>query len=347
MRERYFLLSPGDKKDLLETAADRSGRSPHLLEKDVWVVWTLSALFRSGLGSDLTFKGGTSLSKAYKAIERFSEDIDLTYDIHRLVGDLVEKSGEIPRNASQTKKLTKAVRERLPQWIEANVLPVLSQAMSEEGIVAELAVAGKEKDALLLSYAPMKIGTGYVAPQIRLEFGARATGEPREAVFVGCDLAALMPDIAFPEATPLVMKIERTFWEKVTAAHVFCLQSRLRGERFSRHWYDIARLAQSARLETSLSVKEYGGMVVSHKSMFFAEKDQSGTSIDYAECLRGRLRLVPTGAAYPGLFTSIADRCFLAFFMRTRRGNQPWRPARCGFHPFVELPIARRRGDKA
>ena len=75
MPERYFDLSPNDKKDLLETAAERSGRSPHLLEKDVWLVWTLAALFRSGLGADLTLKGGTSLSKAYQAINRFSEDI--------------------------------------------------------------------------------------------------------------------------------------------------------------------------------------------------------------------------------------------------------------------------------
>ena len=301
MRERYFDLSPSDKKDLLETAAERSGRSPHLLEKDVWVVWTLSALFRSGLGADLTFKGGTSLSKAYKAIDRFSEDIDLTYDIRRLIGDLMENANEIPRNASQTKKWTKAVRERLPQWIEADVLPVLLRIMADEGIIAELSLVGEEKDSLLLSYAPMKIGTGYVTPQVRLEFGARATGEPREAIFVECDLAALMPDITFPEATPLVMKIERTFWEKATAAHVFCLQNRLRGERFSRHWYDIAKLVQSARLEASLPAKEYGKLVVAHKSMFFAEKDQSGVSIDYAECLRGRLRLVPTGATYEAL----------------------------------------------
>ena len=295
MRERYFALSPSDKKDLLETAAERSGRSPHLLEKDVWVVWILSALFRSGLGSVLTFKGGTSLSKAYKVIDRFSENIDLTYDIRCFIGDL---SDERPHSASQAKKWTKTVRERLPQWIEADVLPLLSRAMSDEGITAELSFEGNEKNSLLLSYAPMQIGTGYVAPQIRLEFGARTTGEPREAVFVECDLASLIPDIAFPEATPLVLKMEQTFWEKVTATHVFCLQNQLRGERFSRHWYDIARLAQSARLEASLPAKEYGELVVAHKNMFFAEKDQSGASIDYAECLRGRLRLVPTGAAY-------------------------------------------------
>ena len=170
--------------------------------------------------------------------------------------------------------------------------------MSDEGIITELSLVGENKDSLLLSYASMKTGTGYVAPQIRLEFGARATGEPREAVFVECDLAALIPDIVFPEARPLVMAMERTFWEKATAAHVFCLQNRLRGERFSRHWYDMARLARSTRLEASLPAKEYGAPVVAHKRMFFAEKDQYGASIDYAKCLCGGLRLVPAAAAY-------------------------------------------------
>jgi hypothetical protein len=301
MPERYFALNSRDKNDLLEMAADRSGRSPHILEKDIWVVWVLSSLFHSKLGPDLTFKGGTSLSKAYKVIDRFSEDIDVTYDIRRLIGDLLENSGEIPRSASQAKKWTKAVRERLPLWVESNVIPVLSRAMSEEGIKAELSIFGEEKDSLLLSYAPMKIGTGYVTPQIRLEFGARATGEPREPIFVGCDLAMLFPDIVLPEATPLVMKMERTFWEKITAAHVFCLQSRLKGERFSRHWHDIAKLAKSSRMEGSFPARQYGEQVVAHKSMFFVEKDQSGASIDYAECLRGQLRLVPTGTAYEAL----------------------------------------------
>jgi hypothetical protein len=93
------------------------------------------------------------------------------------------------------------------------------------------------------------------------------------------------------------MKMERTFWEKMTAAHVFCRQGRLKGERFSRHWHDIAKLAQSPGLKASFPARPYGELVVAHKNMFFVEKDQSGVVIDYAECLRGNLRLVPTGTA--------------------------------------------------
>ena len=75
-------------------AAGLSGRPAHLLEKDVWVVQLLQVLFGTDYGSDLTFKGGTSLSKAYNAIRRFSEDIDITYNIRAIIPDLVADAGE-------------------------------------------------------------------------------------------------------------------------------------------------------------------------------------------------------------------------------------------------------------
>ena len=88
MAEHYFALSKEDQGEVIEQAREKTGRPTHLLEKDVWVVWTLGALFESRLAADLTFKGGTTLSKAYKIIDRFSEDLDLTYDIRRLIADL-------------------------------------------------------------------------------------------------------------------------------------------------------------------------------------------------------------------------------------------------------------------
>lgn len=89
MAEAFFTLSAEDRREALRVAADRSGRPLHLLEKDIWVVWALQTLFGSVVGEHLVFKGGTSLSKAYGVIQRFSEDVDLTYDIRRLVHDLV------------------------------------------------------------------------------------------------------------------------------------------------------------------------------------------------------------------------------------------------------------------
>ena len=87
MTEAFLGLSAAERSEALQVAASTSGRPLHVLEKDVWVVWTLSALFESHFGKHLVFKGGTSLSKAYKAIERFSEDIDVTNDIRVIAED--------------------------------------------------------------------------------------------------------------------------------------------------------------------------------------------------------------------------------------------------------------------
>ena len=103
----------------------------------MWVVWTLRALFESPLSADLTFKGGTSLSKAYKIIDRFSEDIDLTYDIRKLIPDLIGDGGDLPASRSQAGKWTKAVRHRLPEWIKANVRPVIEASLARDRLEAK------------------------------------------------------------------------------------------------------------------------------------------------------------------------------------------------------------------
>ena len=81
MADAFLRLDANDRLDALGVAADRLGRPAHLLEKDVWVVWAIQQLFGSPIGTNLVFKGGTSLSKAYRIIDRFSEDVDLTFDI--------------------------------------------------------------------------------------------------------------------------------------------------------------------------------------------------------------------------------------------------------------------------
>ena len=87
-------LAPGDKRDVLVIAENRSERRAYLLEKDVWVVETLRVLVEAPFGRHLTFKGGTSLAKAWRAIRRFSEDVDITYDIRALAPDLADGAGD-------------------------------------------------------------------------------------------------------------------------------------------------------------------------------------------------------------------------------------------------------------
>ena len=85
MSESFFELSKKDQQEALEYVRAETGRPTHLLEKDIWVVWALRTLFEAPIGADLTFKGGTSLSKVYKVIDRFSEDIDLTYNYRQCI----------------------------------------------------------------------------------------------------------------------------------------------------------------------------------------------------------------------------------------------------------------------
>ena len=89
----FFELSANERLEALAQAANASGRPPHLLEKDVWVVWCLRHLFSAPYAPHLVFKGGTSLSKAYGVIQSFSEDVDLTYDIRAIAGDLIGAAG--------------------------------------------------------------------------------------------------------------------------------------------------------------------------------------------------------------------------------------------------------------
>ena len=316
MPESWFELSSADQSEALEVAAGRSGRPAHLLEKDIWVVWALSAMYDSPLGDSLTFKGGTSLSKVYKVIDRFSEDIDLTYDIRELVSDLLRDGNPIPASASQEKKITSAVRSRLPQWIEQTVKPVIEQAFVASGLQAELSLAGKDSDKLIITYPATKKGTGYAAATIQLEFGARATGAPHQRHHVACDIAPLIEGLTFPTAQPLVMAAERTFWEKATAAHVYCLQGRLRGDRYSRHWYDLAALAKTTHFASAASNHELARQVAEHKSMFFAEKDVDGGKVDYFQATSGDLRLIPQGPSLGALakdYAAMLEDGLLAF----------------------------------
>lgn len=299
MAEAFLTLSADDRREALAVAADRSGRPLHLLEKDVWVVWALATLFGSDLGERLVFKGGTSLSKAYRVIRRFSEDLDLTYDIRAIAPDLVgENSEALPKNRSEEKRWSKAVRHRLPEWIQGTVQPLLAGAIDAQSQPAALRVEGEK---LFVDYEATSTGSGYVAPSVTLEFGARSTGEPASPRDVACDAAALIEGIDFPTARPRVMHAERTFWEKATAMHVFCLQERLRGERFARHWHDVVRLDEAKIVASAVADRDLASAVARHKGMFFAEKAADGTLIDYDAAVNGGLQLVPTGDAHAAL----------------------------------------------
>ncbi len=295
--QRFQDLSPGDRRDALEVAERFGGHKPHLLEKDIWVVTTLGVLFDTTFAEHLIFKGGTSLSKVWRAIRRFSEDVDVTYDIRAFSPDLVSGAGDeaLPPTRSQEKRWTRAIRSRLAEWVRDEACPIVSEGLSRVGFAARVSA---DEDRLYVAYEPLFEETGFVSPKVIVEFGARSTGEPHVKRPVVCDAAASLSDLTFPEAHPSVMLAERTFWEKATAAHVFCRRERHRGERQSRHWHDLACLDEAGIAATALADRSLALSVARHKAVFFVENDASGNRIDYEAAVSGDLQLVPSGSAH-------------------------------------------------
>ncbi|MCY3679246.1 MAG: nucleotidyl transferase AbiEii/AbiGii toxin family protein [Gemmatimonadetes bacterium] len=290
-------LSRHDRRELLDSIVGATQLPPELLEKDIWVVQTLSVLFQAPFGADLVFKGGTSLSKAHQAIRRFSEDVDVTYDIRRFVPGLVDDAGEeaLPPTRSQEQRWTRIIRPRLVEWARDEALPALAEGMTKDGWAAKLRAEG---DRIYLGYDPLFGDYGFVRPEVIVEFGARSTGEPRERRLIECDAARFVPAVSFPTARPSVMLVERTFWEKATAIHVFCRRARHRGNRLSRHWHDLVRLDDGGYVEKALADRELARAVAHHKAIFFREKDVEGDWIDYMAAVTGHLQLIPDRPLY-------------------------------------------------
>ena len=230
--KRFQSLSADDTRAALEVAELSSSFKAHLLEKDVWVVATLKVIFDTEFAQHLTLKDGTSLSKVWRAIRRFSEDIDITYDIRAFAPDLVGPAGDVlPTTRSQMKRWTRAIRARLAEWVRDRACPIIEEKLVRAGFAAQVHAEGER---LYIGYEPLVEESGFVRPEVMVEFGARSTGEPNKVLPVVCDAATYLPGLAFPKARPTVMLAERTFWEKATAIHVFCSQERRRGERLSR-----------------------------------------------------------------------------------------------------------------
>jgi hypothetical protein len=292
----FFQLSTAERLEALNTAANASGIPPHLLEKDIWVVWSLQHLFTGPYAQHLVFKGGTSLSKVFGVIRRFSEDVDLTYDIRAIASDLIGDTGSpLPTSKSQEKKWSKEIRARLSSWVDDEIVPRLKQALLQQGLPPAVRAEG---DKVFIDYEPLATGTGYVPSSVMWEFGARSTGEPSESRAIHCDAAEHLQGVEFPTATPQVMRAERTFWEKATAIHVFCAQGEFRGgDRFARHWHDVTRLDAAGFADAAIADKALAQAVADHKSVFFAEKSTQGDVIDYHLAVSGGLQLVPDDGA--------------------------------------------------
>lgn len=195
--------------------------------------------------------------------------------------------------------MSRKIRERLlPAWIEKQVLPHLEQRLEHERLDANLGMG--EEGVALLDYPTLYRGTGYVAPVVKLEFGARAMGEPYSIHAIACDAAARLPGLVFPSAMAKVMTAERTFWEKATLLHVFCRNGKMPGGRgFARHCHDLVRLHEAGVANRAIADQALAKQVAGHKGLFFPAKDANAQPVDLLAAVTGDLALVPEGAGPP------------------------------------------------
>ena len=288
MAETFLLLSRDDRAELLNALASELGRAPAVLEKDVWVCWVLAELFKMPGALPMAFKGGTSLSKIFDAIHRFSEDVDITISYRSL-----EDTDPFALTRSQQRKLSERLKENVDQHLRGTVVPQLSKALTAAFADPGANVERVDEETVRIVY-PTAAGSsgGYISDSVKIEFGGRNSTEPQEKHTVTPYMADRIPSLEFPVASACVLAPARTFWEKATLMHVECG----RGDpapsvqRKSRHWYDLAMLADGPIGKNAIGQRGLLEDVVKHKKVFFGS-----AKANYEACLNGGLRLVPDG----------------------------------------------------
>ena len=297
MGDDYLALDIGEQGDILRTAAAESGRTAVILEKDIWLCWVLQVVFSIPDSHPMAFKGGTSLSKVYGVIDRFSEDVDITLD-YRAFDEGFDPFGE-ETSRNQVRRFAQGLREHVERYVCDVVAPELAAAAERSGVAGRNAVRiGNDGETLRFAYPSAVEAQDYVRSDILLEFGGRNVIDPNEQCEIAPDIEALTDGLNYPRATVTVLSAERTFWEKATLAHVECHRRRLASspDRLSRHWFDLACFAGHDSGQAALANRALLEDVVRYKSVFFR-----AAYTHYDHCLDGRLRLVPDDDQLSGL----------------------------------------------
>ncbi len=277
-------LPAAERNALFAETAAQLGTTPAVVEKDFWVTWVLERLFRQPeLARLLMFKGGTSLAKAYGLIERFSEDIDLVLDWQVL-------SGEDPlanRHKAAQERLNDAINAQAQTYIGGPLLTAVAAAL---GNTCRCAIAPDDPQVINVRY-PGAFPDTYLRPEVRLEIGPLASWLPHEERTISCYAAAAFPHVFAKQQWPVkVIKVERTFWEKATILHQEAHRPAATPQpsRYSRHYYDLAKIAAAPAKDLALADIALLADVVEFKQRFYP---RAWARYDLA--VPGTLRLVP------------------------------------------------------
>ena len=299
--ETFLALSEQDKRDVFSAAASRLDTLPSYVEKDFWVCFVLDALYKRlpERHPKLIFKGGTSLSKAFGLIERFSEDIDLV--VHRDdLGFDGERDPTIAGALSNKKRnaLFKELREACSKYVLGDLSAKLAELIGQADPACH--VGPDEDDAarqtLLIEYPTLYpiADAAYVTPRVRIEAGARSALDPSLTCMVSPYVAEELRDWSFSVDGIRVIAPERTYWEKLLILHgVLCgyrdaERRPADKDRISRHYYDVAMITATETGRAALSNLDLLDAVRSHNLVAFRQAWKR-----FEEAVPGLVRLVP------------------------------------------------------
>lgn len=310
----FLKATPQDRRDVFLSAAARLGTPEQNVEKDFWVTWTLDVLF-NGLPAGhprFLFKGGTSLSKAYGLISRFSEDIDITV-FREDLGQAA--SAQELTNLSRKKREARidaikyACRDYIQHTLAKQFTEITQETLAQSNIEPNgpgVAVDPDDPDgqSLLFWYPTVTTGHGdYIRPAVKIESGAKSALDPHEELSIVPYISEEVPRLRLAAAGVTTVVAERTFWDKIVILHGvrnwFEKRGVLRGQgqRVSRHYYDVHRIFQSELGARAVANRELGTDCVAHARMFFNSPDlgldraaPGMFSLSVTEAMLGELR---------------------------------------------------------
>jgi hypothetical protein len=264
--DKVVQLSAEKRAELMRETAERIQLQPNAVEKDFWVVWMLGRLFESDLLADkILFKGGTSLSKVFGLIRRFSEDIDLILNWN----EVVTEDPNADRSKTKQDQFNKKVPELSRHYIETIFLTEVRRLL---GDLCSAEIEAGAPDVINIRY-PASFDTGYLRPEIRLEIGPLALWVPNARYEIRSYAAESFPALfRKPSCHVNAIKAERTFWEKATILHAeaFRPEAKPLPPRYSRHYYDLVMMAADPAVkEAAFSDLDLLHTVAEFKARFY------------------------------------------------------------------------------
>lgn len=300
MQLEFLTLPDSERRLYLEQAAIQRNLSPIVLEKDFWVSWLLGVLFQSEFAEHLVFKGGTSLSKVFGVIDRFSEDIDLSLSPQFL------QLPEAGSSRNQAHRWMKKAEAACGEAVEQQVMPVLEQRVRDvlgfrdSAWFEYLTDAHTQSPVVLFHYpSSQPDGFAYLRRSAKLEFGSLTDQQPTGRHPITPWVAETLPR-AFTDwhCEVVALEVERSFWEKATILHTeyHRPEDKTPPDRYSRHYADTAALALHPTAKDAVERDDLRERVVSWKSRFFGS---GWASYDTAQ--PGTFRLIPPETRFSDL----------------------------------------------